>query len=74
MPDKNTGPNDWDRRPHGCSDDEHWKECWRKGYINEKGHCWHPETGYVHIKDGTPICHHSGEAVSVKKYSMRGSK
>ncbi len=65
------GPQEWEERPNGCPDDEHWKECYRKGHIGVKGMCNHPTDYFVNIRDGMPICHHRDNKVHVEKFRMR---
>lgn len=66
--------NEWDQKPNGCADDEHWKECVRKGYIKRNSLCNHPENDYVDNRDGYPICRHHSNAVRKKIYDQRSSK
>jgi hypothetical protein len=66
------GPKEWERRPNGCPDDEHWKECYRNGLIAGP-HCNHP-SDTVDNRDGMPICPHKPNAVTRKTYNQRSEK
>lgn len=63
-------PPEWEQRPNGCPDDEHWKECYRNGWIKKGTFCKHPGEAYVD-NDGIPICCHNPNAVKLKDYLKR---
>jgi len=63
--------NPWDKKPNGCADEEHWKECVRKGYLKRGCSCLHPGDSYVDNRDGYPICRHHPNAVKESIYMGR---
>lgn len=62
--------NEWDEKPNGCADEEHWKECYRNGWVKKGCFCKHPGGQYVDNRDGFPICRHHPNAMPIKAYNQ----